>query len=52
MSVAKPGRKRFFSEAFQQKYSLLNNIRGVIDGLKLYLEPGKYHLIQNAYYNG
>ena len=41
-----------FSEAFQQKYSLLNNIWGVLDGLKLYLEPVNDSLIQNAYYNG
>ena len=41
-----------FTEAFRQKYSLLTNIWGVLDGLKLYLEPVNDPLIQNAYYNG
>ena len=38
-----------YTGAFQSKYSLLTNVWGVLDGLKLYLESVGDSVIQNAY---
>ena len=41
-----------FSGDFQNKYSLLTNVWGVLDCLKLSLESAGDSIVQNAYYNG